>query len=981
MKKYIILFALAAFSFVSCSKEDQTPLEEEIAIKNTVNAPAVIHARTEANTQTGTKTMWNENLKVLWNANDSIAVFNGNNQTIIYRFMGADGDAEGDFEIVGGGGTASQFNYAYAVYPYSSSVNIDPDSLKLTLVLPATQAYKENSFGRRANTMVAARGPITPEDMNFEFKNVCGYLRLRLYGDDVTVNSISIQGQLNEKIAGNATIKQAVGGLPSVTMGSDASTLIKIVCPTPVTLGTTAETATEFNFVIPPVTFSRGFKILVDGVSGEANGQAVKSTSSTVNITRNVRRNMAALKVVLEPTQFISFDDGNFKTFCLNNYDQNGDGQISFAEAKIPTIMEIDDKNISNINGIEYFINLKELSCSNNALTSVDLSSNTKLEYLSLDGNQLTSIDLSHNTLLLGLNVYDNELSSLDISSNPYLQYVQAWENKITTFTSHARNTELTSLRLDDNLLNSLDVSHLISLKSLYCSNNNLSELNVSCNTNLDLLTCANNHLSSLDLSHNSMLEDLICNDNLLTELDLSHNPKMFRLDCYNNNLTSLDLSTHTDLWYVDIHGNNITSLNVGKSAGLAGLTAWPQKNGYSFATLTKDKKATIRYTEYKNDSYVVIEDPAVSPFNTTIIEVDNTPIVFDDDNFEAFCVENYDLDEDGKVSYYEASLPTAMVVRNLHIASMTGIEHFINLTSLDCSWNELTSIDLKYNTKLTEVLLQHNNLTSLNLTENKALVHVACGYNTSMTEFECANCQHLTDVSIYGNTALKSLVLTGSHYLSSTSLTGLETCTALETMELASNNFTSLDVSALTSLKKLYVAWNQMASLNVTGCTSLEELSCRHNSLQTLDVSENEALKVLYCEYNSLGSLDVSNNLKLEELRAQNNQLTSISFTTFSGAKVYLRTLWVQNNQLTSMDLSKLLKLETLYCHDNNMDALSVANNTNLTKLAAWSTGATGSIRKLTKASGQSITYLASDHETVIDPTEATWGTIILSL
>lgn len=976
MKKYILLFALAAFSFVSCSKEDQTPLEEEIAVKNSVNAPAVIHARTEANTQTGTKTMWNENLKVLWNANDSIAVFNGNNQTIIYRFMGADGDAEGDFEIVGGGGTASQFNYAYAVYPYSSSVNIDPDSLKITMVLPATQAYQANSFGRRANTMVAARGPITPEDMNFEFKNVCGYLRLRLYGDDVTVNSISIQGQLNEKIAGNATIKQAVGGLPSITMGSDASTLIKIVCPTPVTLGTTAETATEFNFVIPPVTFSRGFKILVDGVSGEANGQCVKSTSSTVNITRNVRRNMAALKVVLEPTQFISFNDGNFKTFCLNNYDQDGDGQISFAEAKIPTIMNIADKNISNINGIEYFVNLKELSCNNNDLTSVDLSSNSKLNYLNLNNNQLQSIDLSHNTLLFGLNISGNELSSLDISYNPYIESVDASNNKITTFISSNRNSELFNLRLNNNLLNSLDVSNLVSLRSLYCSSNNLSSLSFRNNPQLYYLTCANNHLTSLDISQNSKLEGLICNDNLLAELDLSGNPKMSQLECYNNNLTSLDLSTHTNLWRIDIHGNDIASLNVGKSAGLSCLIAWPQKNGYTFASLTKNKNANILYERVEGDSYITITDPTVSPYNTEILEVDNTPVVFDDANFEAFCIQNYDTDHDGKVSYYEASLPTAMVVRNLHIASMTGIEHFVNLTELDCSWNSLTSIDLSQNTKLTVFLVQNNNLSSLNLTANNALVQVSCAYNPNLTEFKCTNCQSLNDVSIFGNTGLKTLTLTGTHLLSS--LTGLNTCTALEKVDLASNKFTTLDVSALTSLKTLYVAYNHMTSLNVTGCTALEVLSCRDNSLETLDLTTNTALKILYCEDNNLGSLDVKKNQLLEELWAQNNQLTSISFTTNPMLRVSLKTLWVHKNNLTNIDLSNLLKLETLYCHDNQLTDLSVTANTKLTKLAAWSTGATGSIASLSKASGQTITYLASDHSTVIDPTQSPWNTVI---
>ena len=77
--------------------------------------------------------------------------------------------------------------------------------------------------------MVAVREPMIDEDdRSLEFKNACGYLRLKLYGEGVSVTSITLEGKNGEKIAGAATIAQAIGGLPTVTMGNGATSKIKI---------------------------------------------------------------------------------------------------------------------------------------------------------------------------------------------------------------------------------------------------------------------------------------------------------------------------------------------------------------------------------------------------------------------------------------------------------------------------------------------------------------------------------------------------------------------------------------------------------------------------------------------------------------------------------------------------------------------------------------------------------------------------------
>ncbi len=81
----------------------------------------------------------------------------------------------------------------------------------------------------------------------------------------------------------------------------------------------------------------------------------------------------------------------------------------------------------SRTNYVPYWL-ISGLNCSNNLLTSLDVSNNLNLEGLDCFGNQLTSLDVSSNTALAGLNCSDNQLTSLDVSSNPNLIFISLGE-------------------------------------------------------------------------------------------------------------------------------------------------------------------------------------------------------------------------------------------------------------------------------------------------------------------------------------------------------------------------------------------------------------------------------------------------------------------------------------------------------------------------------------------------------------------------
>ena len=181
-----------------------------------------------------------------------------------------------------------------------------------------------------------------------------------------------------------------------------------------------------------------------------------------------------------------TFPDDAFWSYLLKYVDKNRNGTLSQEERYAVTEIDVNNKNITSLKGIEFFPNLKKLVCYNNQLTSLDVSQNTALEYLDCDDNQLTELDVSQNPALKYLNCSHNRLTSLDVSENPALWY----------------------LNCDDNQLTKLDVSKNLALLDLDCDDNQLTSLDVSQNTNLAFLSCDNNKID-INIEETSRTFDL----------------------------------------------------------------------------------------------------------------------------------------------------------------------------------------------------------------------------------------------------------------------------------------------------------------------------------------------------------------------------------------------------------------------------------------------------------------------------------------
>ena len=284
-----------------------------------------------------------------------------------------------------------------------------------------------------------------------------------------------------------------------------------------------------------------------------------------------------------------NFPDEAFRNYVSANFD-DGDGILSDTEISAVTAINVNGKGIKSLKGIEYFTALTKLDCHENQITSLDLSSCTRLAYLDCCQNKLTNLEIKQCTGLTYLECEENDITSLDLSGLSALAQLNCCNCLIESL-DISGCVGLKDLNCGYNYIETLDLSDCTTLESIGCGDNELTDLDVRGCTSLKELYCYDNQLTALDLSNNFLLETLECNGNKLTSLDVSSCQKLEELDCYNNSITSLDVSSNTELEKLYCFSNQIKSIDISNNTKLKDFFALPVDYTLSSKSLDELKR------------------------------------------------------------------------------------------------------------------------------------------------------------------------------------------------------------------------------------------------------------------------------------------------------------------------------------------------------------------------------------------------------
>lgn len=188
---------------------------------------------------------------------------------------------------------------------------------------------------------------------------------------------------------------------------------------------------------------------------------------------------MLAMVISIATTraQIVNIPDVNFKTSLVGNaaINTNMDTEIQVSEATAFTgFLSCSNLGIIDLTGISAFVNLTSLSCSQNLLTSLDLSSNAALTWLSCEHNDLTSLILPPSVTFV--ECYDNHLTALNVAGCPGLYHLATGINPMITL-DISNNPFVTFLNCNEMQLTYLNVAN--------GNNTNFTTFNAYTNPNL----------------------------------------------------------------------------------------------------------------------------------------------------------------------------------------------------------------------------------------------------------------------------------------------------------------------------------------------------------------------------------------------------------------------------------------------------------------------------------------------------------------
>ncbi len=264
------------------------------------------------------------------------------------------------------------------------------------------------------------------------------------------------------------------------------------------------------------------------------------------------------------------------------------------------------NEEIDSVNGLEYLINLNQLSIGGSTITSVDTTNLTNLTMVYLSGNlKLMSVDFTYNRKITSLNIGHNNMTSLDLS---HLTELTDFEIENTKIAKVDLSNNPSVLNLTLNLLpmagystiNTSDVLKLATpgnIRRLEIHGSNLSTFDFGSFPRLQEILITSNPLSSADLSANTALERINLSDNWdlskvtfpttmsthtvnlskckLTSLDVSGMARLGTLKVDENQLTNLDVSNNTSIGFLYAQKNSLTTMDVSALTALGTLELW----------------------------------------------------------------------------------------------------------------------------------------------------------------------------------------------------------------------------------------------------------------------------------------------------------------------------------------------------------------------------------------------------------------------
>ena len=377
--------------------------------------------------------------------------------------------------------------------------------------------------------------------------------------------------------------------------------------------------------------------------------------------------------------------------------------------------------------------NIAVLECSNNQLTTLDVTKLSALTHLISRKNFVRDLDVSGNPELKLLYVQDSPLEQLDLTHNSKIDSLILTNNRLKELTLASHPTLELLMCTSNAQLKHLNLKDCPKLKHLDALQTLVDEYDLSKNSELRYVAVGlGRPLRTLSLPPNNKIDTLMVPAAGLKTIDLSQTKQLKLLGIDNNyELSQLDLTGMTQLKALSCEGNALTSLNLSACRNLESLVC----NNNQLTTLDVsglNKLETL--TCFSND---------LATLNLT----------------GCTSMKNLDCSVNPKLS--TADFPRSLTSLNCSSCNFTQIEttKLPLLTNLTCGGNQIGTLNLTAQTKLTAINCGNNKIEQLDFSNCTSLLDVVIAGNPISGGIGFNNCNNLRYVSV-NNTKLDACAL-----------------------------------------------------------------------------------------------------------------------------------------------------------------------------------------------------------------------------
>lgn len=576
--------------------------------------------------------------------------------------------------------------------------------------------------------------------------------------------------------------------------------------------------------------------------------------------------------VIYESTIHVQFKDVNLEKEIATVLGKSESEFITVADMEMLTTLDLSDKGITDLSGLEMAKNLVELNLQYNNIRDIELLANlSKLEVLNLNSTQIKNLSpLENLTQLQDLNLRGNMIRNLDDLS---------------------QLKNLKTLNLNYTAINNIDgLANLINLEilsALSCRIDNVESL--SNLTNLKYLRLEENEIKDITpLKNLKKLEYINIMYNQIADLSPLQGIAAY-VSAYGNQIT---LEPHQIINGVLLIQNPLKDVdgNVIRAAGYS--NPQPIKNGEEiiWENVTDLNEVSFDfYKEWKTPNPDYIDCSFVGEVIIPIGEkVANQAPTISVEDMVIYMGQDYDVwngitatdAEDGDITY-----KLRIIENNVNIESPG--EYEIIYSVHDSMGESVTKVR-----KIT-VVTPYVDIPDLNL---KRAINYSLGKGEVFTEIKQSEMETLEFLSIYTDETIN--------------LEGIQYATNLKKLILG--NITNIeDLKMLTNLTSLTLSSFEYGNIEVLGkLTNLNYLIIHHYKESGVEWLENlKNLQTLYLLDGNITDLSVFSQLtNLETLDLSNQAISNI---TPLKSLINLRTLNLSHNLVE--DISSLENLSTL--------------------------------------------------------------------